>query len=80
MFFKSATNHLLKHFQEKLVVAKFVEKAMLEKGPKTTKEHTMITVLGVFKFDAILSCLFGICKKRGVGGEAPPPQKMSEEE
>ena len=39
---------------------------MLDKGPK------MIPVLGVFKFDAILSCHFGFGKKgRGWGGSRP---------
>ena len=31
----------------------------------------MIAVLGVFKFDAMLSCLFGFCKKGGLGGTPP---------
>ena len=52
---------------------------MLEKEPpKTTR---IITVLGMFEFDAILSCLIGFCIKGGCGGgRRSPPQKMREAE
>ena len=53
---------------------------MLERGQKHTQKK-VLTVLGVFEFDAFLSCVFGFLEKGGVGGgwgsgEAPPPKKM----
>ena len=52
---------------------------MLEKGPKTKQE--MISFWGVFKFDPVFSCFFGLCERRGGlgGGVAKRPQKMKEE-
>ena len=53
----------------------FIGKAMLERGQKT-KHNKMITVLGVFEFDALLSWVLGFLKMGGlVEGEAPPPPK-----
>ena len=46
----------------KTICAAFPGTVDVRKGAKTNKDKTMIIVWGVFKFDTILSCLFGICK------------------
>ena len=58
------------------MVTIFWEKAMLGKMPKTKK---MIPVLGVFKFDLVLSCLFGLFQTKRGWGEAKRRQSMREE-
>ena len=75
-FFKSAKTPILKAFPGKAGGSHCFGKGYVRKRAKTPK---MITVLGVFEFDAFLSGLFDFCKRKGVwGGGAKPPQKMRE--
>ena len=67
---KSATNPIIKAFPGKVGGSQFLEKAILERGQKTK----MITVLGVFEFDAFLSCVFGFYQKGRLGAASPPPK------
>ena len=61
----------LRDFQEKLVVTISFGKGYARKRAK----QKMITVLGVFEFDAFLSYVFGFLRKRGGGGRRSPPPK-----